>query len=210
MPIEVEQHFFPPATYNYAALASRLGVIPTSKINDDPYYDNDEGILAMRDFWLRCRNGAWELKIRRRNPDGTHTSDEIEDTSKIAERISNGRTNELATVLKDHAIRHQFTVHTRRASYKLGKGFTICVDHVTSTATTPQQIAANHGADSLSYIVIEAEQMVETPEQVPAAQANLLHWGAMQGLTAIPNQNKGLMAIKAFNPVLYARLPYLV
>lgn len=60
--IEVEKKYIL-EPHHYEALCDKATKIIAKQELRDIYYDNGNYELTLNDWWLRKRNGAWELKI---------------------------------------------------------------------------------------------------------------------------------------------------
>ena len=106
----------------------------------DAYYDSPGFDLTLKDFWLRQRDGAWELKVPGQHVGGTAVYTELETEPEIAAAIAGQLpataggaaatgTATLSEILAQHTIEPCATFGTVRESYSLPGDF-----HVTSYA----------------------------------------------------------------------------
>ncbi len=146
---EVERKFIVTDTVlaHIRRLAEGRGT-PTCRL--DIYYDSDDYFLTARGWWLRTRNGKFELK-RRVNGTGltlAHTEDT--DTDTILEAL--GITGELgADLLERHGVYPFASLYTERETLHI-RNLTIDIDTCTAEA------------GSFTYRVGEIELMVPEGE----------------------------------------------
>ena len=137
----------------------------------DRYYDTFDYKLTLRDYWLRERDGKFELKIP---IDMTAESivdqyREIEDESGICDALGFSSANSLSECLKSNHYLPFCTCITNRESY-LKDEFTIVLDHVT------------YADCDLTFDACEIELLVAKVEDMPSASKRIAEFATAQGL----------------------------
>ncbi len=122
-----------------------------SKSFTDVYYDNATYDLTAKDFWLRTRDGRFELKVplntKGISRETTDQYRELETDEEIASELRLIIKDNLAKALAEAGYKPFATITTKREEYRKGD-FKLDFDAV----------------DELNYTTFEAELMVETPE----------------------------------------------
>lgn len=138
----------------------------------DIYYDDVNFSLTTKDWWLRQRDGEWELKIPMNQlPHHIRTLDryqEITDTERIMLALDLNTHRNLFDELKKSSIAPFCIAPTRRAKYTKD-GFNIDIDE------------ANF--QEFTYRVAEIELVVNSEADMNKAAQEILDFAAQQGLT---------------------------
>lgn len=134
----------------------------------DVYYDSSDYALTGKDFWLRTREGKFELKIsqntRRIQDRITDQYEELETDAEIARVLNLPVHLSLAKALRAANITPFATITTTREQYQKGD-FHLDFDGV-----------------DFGFTAFEVELMVKTHEDIPAAEARILAFGAAHRL----------------------------
>ena len=193
--IEVERKFLPP-TDGLENLVEGFTASPT-KTNDDKYFDTADYTLTARNWWLRVRNGKFELKIAQNQEqtgfpidvfDELETDEEIYAALKVAKTASG-----LAEDLTAAGYTPFAHLATERTKYSNGT-MIIDIDHVVSLV---DDVAP------FSYDLLEIEVMVETEEEVAVAQEKIYAFAAARGLVTGYTPGKVLTYLKQCRPEQY-------
>ena len=177
--IEVERKFQAPP--DHAALAERIvangGAVVGTKSFTDTYYDSTACVLTRRDMWLRCRDGAWELKLpieddARRSGGERTVFREIEGTDAVAEALQTllpgtSGPEALESLIEAAGLEPFAEFSTTRSQYKLGR------------ASIDADIA------SFGHSVMEIEVMCTSASEVAAAEAEIARVAELCGATPL-------------------------
>jgi thiamine-triphosphatase len=173
MAIEIEKKFLLTADQQDALLkdATDLG----HKQVENIYFDTADYSLSLRDFWLRRRDGVYELKTPVSTGSGsfggTNRYHELTDDSEIAEALGIEISDTLERSLTDFDIHPFVTCYTDRASYEK-QGFHIDIDQATYRDSV------------FSYAVAEIELLVETEDEANGADNRIMAFAADHNLTS--------------------------
>lgn len=163
--IEVEKKFTPTAEQQEALLEGAEFV--SKKTMHDRYYDRGYE-LSVKSFWLRNRDGRWELKVPMREMNGKRNSvelyDELEDDASIITKLDLPLSE-----LTDEAMAKEGYVpyaeyQTTRETYTK-EGFTITID-----------------STSFGYDQCEIELLIEDAGKAEAAADRIIVFATEQGL----------------------------
>ena len=147
----------------------------------DIYYDTDDFRLTTKDYWLRQREGKWELKVPFGEAIQKKATDqyyELEDESEIRKTI--GANWDL--------IRPFAKIITTRESYQKGE-FHLDFDEM-----------------DFGFKTFEAEIMVADEKDVPEAEGKIMAFASEHGIASAPGAGKVIVYIKRNNPVHYQAL----
>ena len=174
--VEVESKFLLSPKQRHALLSRVRGGVLTSF--SDIYYDKRNYALTSRDWWLRRRGGAWELKVGRFGLKGTSTVyEEVTDEQTIAHLLNisldGGRFEQ---ELRAEGYNSLVELITHRRTYTAGD-FNITTDSV----------SADCGA--FSYEICEIELLVPEGER-DRAQARIAAYARELGFTPAPVRGK--------------------
>lgn len=162
--VEVERKFLVPP--NYEELLTRAGFGPLkggldTEILKDTYFDTGDYNLMKEDFWLRLRNGDWELKYPvDTHPDGNTLYHETSNQEDILIKIKplvvldeNKINNNLGDLVINNIL-HQFAcIDSKRQCFQdVDKSINIVVD-----------------STDWGFVVGEIEIIVQHKSQVPEA-----------------------------------------
>jgi thiamine-triphosphatase len=130
----------------------------------DSYYDTKDLRITTRDWWLRERDGRWELKIaitsRTRLIDHY---DEVNEESTILAKLGLPA-GEIGKVLQEHGYQPFCTFTTTRRKFQKGP-FIIDLDQT-----------------DYGYQIVEVEYMVESKKEIPKAVREILALAKEYGL----------------------------
>jgi len=155
----------------------------------DVYYDDADCSLTKKDWWLRQRNGAWELKIPAGSfVDAHRTTDryrEIEDAKEILAHLGLSDALELPQALEKAGVKPFCTAPTRRQKYSKGE-FKIDIDEVTFAEFT--------------YRLAEIELLVESEDQIEEASQRIIEFAKAHGLAVTYVRGKILEYLHKIRP----------
>ncbi len=162
--LEIEKKFLLTALQKERLLdgAEELG----GKTVVDSYFDTDSYNLTTRDYWLRNRNGIYELKAplkSRSSVDATNRYYEITDLSEIAKELDLAESDDFETSLSLAGVKRFMSCRTDRNSYKKDE-FHIDIDQ----ATYPDS--------EFEYGVAEIELIVQTEVEADDAEQRIIEF----------------------------------
>jgi|WetSurMetagenome_2_1015567.scaffolds.fasta_scaffold41676_3 predicted adenylyl cyclase CyaB len=145
------------------------------EIQTDVYYDTSDYTLSLKDFWLRRRNGTFQLKmpIYDTQHQNIISRQEIADEQIIKQHLTLPTNTSLQQALADAGIKPLYTLRKDRTKYTKD-GFIIDVDKI----AFPDFILNR----------CEIEVMVENKQQIAAAQKRIHDFALGHGLTDIINE----------------------
>ena len=127
----------------------------------DVYYDSADFSLTTKDYWLRQRDGEWELKVplnsKGMDRGETDLYEELETEQEIVEELKISTENELSGELRKKGIVPFATITTEREYYRKSD-FNLDFDIV----------------KDLNYTTFEAELLVESPKEIPEAEKRII------------------------------------
>ena len=140
----------------------------SDKTFTDTYYDTKDYRLTTQDWWLRERDGKWELKVAMRKRGGRGEQfvdqyDELDDEKEILQKLGLPP-GDIRESLSKNGYESFCTITTTRRKYQRDD-FVIDFDLV------------NYG-----YNIVEIEAQVENKEQIPAATEKILSFAKQYGL----------------------------
>jgi predicted adenylyl cyclase CyaB len=161
----------------------------------DVYYDTPDYRLGVKDWWLRRRDNAWELKVsldtdRNRAADQYH---EIVDEDGIKKALEISPSGALADLLADTGYAPFAELRTTRRKYT-AEDFTIDLDEVTSS-------------DGFTDRLGEIEIMVEKEDDIPVAIERIIAFAKRRGVETPREHGKVLQYLKEKKPDHYGALP---
>ena len=159
---------------------------------EDVYYDTPELSLATKDWWLRSRNGRWELKIPLHTENmGTRMVDryrEMDDDDEIRQALGIEKTHDLARDLATAGYEIFVPLVTTRKKYKRDN-FSIDLDVM-----------------DFGYTLAEVEVMVPTEDKMESAMHTILDFAQGLGISVTPVQGKVTEYLRRKKPEQYQRL----
>lgn len=161
--IEIEKKFLLTEAQqnNLLSGAKELG----RKVVEDTYFDTDAYQLTLGDFWLRKRDGAYELKAPLRSGSGSYAAtnryNEITDTEEILLELGLSDATDFETALARAGIKRFMTCFSDRTSYDR-QGFHVDIDSVTYLDS------------AFEYAVAEIELLVETEAEADEAERRIM------------------------------------
>lgn len=184
---EVEKKFLLSEEQEQALLKD--AVFSGQKELTDIYYDDAGYSLTKKDWWLRQRNGAWELKIPSGSfVDAHRTTDryrEIENAKEILAHLGLSDSIELPAALEKLGIKPFCTAPTRRKKFSK-EGFHIDIDEVYFQEFT--------------YRLAEIELLVESEDQVEEASGRIIEFAKKHGLAITYVRGKILEYLHKIRP----------
>ena len=166
-------------------------VFLAKKVLTDVYYDSADYALTGNDFWLRTRNGKFELKVpRNAGPIRERITDqyeELETDGEIADALHLPREEPLGVALSEKKIIPFATIVTTREQYQKGD-FHLDFDEM-----------------DFGFAAFEVELMVKTPAEIPAAEKRVVEFGAAHSLNP-ESAGKVIEYIRRFRPAHFTFL----
>jgi adenylate cyclase class IV len=158
----------------------------------DVYYDRPDWFLTRRDFWLRARDGRFELKVPLWSGGiGDRKTDqyrELESEEEIARELNLGLKTGLENALAEAGYLPFATITTVRETYHKGD-FHLDFDEM-----------------DFGFKTFEAELMIENEAGLPAAEARILEFAREHGITGTEARGKVIEYIFRNRPEHYAAL----
>ncbi len=190
--IEVEKKFLLNAKQIKKVTADAV-YLGRKKIRDI-YWDNDNFELTKKDWWLRERDGDFELKTPL-HAKGARSADqyrEITDSRQIRQALTL-KGDSLPDALAERALKPFADLLTTRQKYKQGD-FNIDIDQVS--------------ANDFDYAIVEIELLVARQEQMQPAIARIKNFAHDKGLSwpQKPVAGKLIVYIAQKKPVHYRAL----
>lgn len=196
--IEIERKFLPPASGLDDLLSDFT--LQKTKTNSDRYFDTPDFRLTAREWWLRERNGKFELKIAKEQKHSgfpTDVFDELETDGEIYAALGIQETPKgLFEDLKNSGFIPFAHLETQRSTYQQGDMF-IDIDHVTSLPVESMPDS------SFEYDLVEIEIMVQNEDEIEAAQKRIYDFAESRGLSSGYTPGKLLAYIKQCRPEQY-------
>jgi adenylate cyclase class IV len=162
----------------------------------DVYFDAADYRLTIKDFWLRRRDGKFELKIPIAGlPDSGYVDQyqEIETDAEIRAELDLPGEGSMLDLVRDAGYRPFCVCTTTRQVYKKNE-FTIVVDEVVYAGTP------------LSFTTCEIELLVERREDIPVAADRVNAFAESCGLSADPSHGKVIEYLHRERPDHYRAL----
>lgn len=155
----------------------------------DVYYDLPDYALSTKEWWLRCRNSAWELKI----PQHTigyrnHVVDqfeEVEEESEIRLRLGLPQEGDFLTIITNLGYMPIADIRTQRRKYRLAP-FTIDIDSM-----------------DYGYALAEIELMVDSAADMARAVEQIESFARERGLEFKSILGKVLEYLRRMRPAHY-------
>jgi len=158
----------------------------------DSYYDDAIRTLSLKDWWLRERNGRFELKIAsyqgERKDQVVNQYRELETDAEIAEALALPGKKVLRDELADAGYLPFATIKTTRSKYSK-EGFTIDMDVM-----------------DFGYTICEIELMVEDESKIQEAVDKIMDFAKRQGIAIKPVYGKLLEFIRHNDPPFFEKL----
>ncbi len=155
----------------------------------DTYWDTKEFAMTGKDWWLRLRDGQWELKIALHKPhSGVDQYEEIENELEIGSKIDLIRHGEFIDDLRTADYEPMISIVTKRRKYQDGE-FHIDID-----------------STDFGFTVAEIELMVEDHTQIEAAAKRVMNYADAHGLFTGNVRGKVLEYLVRFRPDHYRAL----
>ncbi|MBI2475994.1 MAG: CYTH domain-containing protein [Candidatus Taylorbacteria bacterium] len=155
----------------------------------DVYYDTPNFSLTRRDYWLRTRNGKFELKVPL-NQEGinsrkTDQYKELETDEEIARKLNLNVKAVLPAQLADKVYKPFATITTARETYRKGD-FHLDFDET-----------------DFGFSTFEAELMVKDISEVSAAESKIIEFAKVHGISGTEAHGKVIEHIFRRNPEHY-------
>jgi predicted adenylyl cyclase CyaB len=158
----------------------------------DVYFDTKDLKLSLKDFWLRTRDGKWELKVPL-NKDKmavdrkTDQYREIEDDKQIALELKLNP-DDLTISLRDNGYEPIATIKTARESYQNGE-FHLDFDET-----------------NFEYDTSEVELLVNDISEIPMAEQKIMNFAETFGLSKEKGRGKLTVYLERFKPEIFELL----
>lgn len=158
----------------------------------DVYYDNDAYDLTGRDFWLRTREGRFELKVPLNTKNiGDRKTDryrELETDAEIAAALELHTVLKLADALAVAGYQPFATITTTRETYEKGD-FRLDFDEM-----------------DFGFTTFEAELMVNDSHDIAGAERRILEFAKEHGIAGTEGHGKVIEYIARNRPEHFAAL----
>lgn len=195
----------------------------------DVYYDNDAYNLTGRDFWLRTRDGRFELKVPLNTKNiGNRKTDryrELETDAEIIRELGFAAGASLYAGLAKSGYKPFATITTTRETYQKGD-FHLDFDEVDfglaplqPELSSPYSYDAERGrtfrthqkspppdAVVTGFTTFEAELMVSEPHEIAEAERRILEFAHAHGIAGTEGRGKVIEYIARNRPEHYAAL----
>lgn len=187
--IEVEKNFDlrPGDKEKLIEAAKFLG----KKTFTDIYYDTEDFQLTTKDFWLRQRDGNWELKMPLNGTAANRDTDqyrELESEKEIALALELPGKSPLQKEIQDMGAKPFAAILTNRERYQKGN-FHLDFDEM-----------------DFGFRTFEAELMVENESEIPAAEQKIIDFAREYGIDSAPGAGKVIEFLKLRHPAHYRAL----
>lgn len=147
------------------------------KVVEDTYFDTDGYRLTLGDYWLRKRDGAYELKAPLRSGSGSYEAtnryNEITDAEEILRELGLGDGTDIETALASAGIKRFMTCFSDRSSYDKNS-FHVDIDSVTYLDS------------DFEHAVAEIELLVESEAEADEADRRIMEFA--KGLNLATDQ----------------------
>ncbi len=141
----------------------------------DTYYDTNDFCLTTKDYWLRQRDGRWELKIPINGTVANRATDqyrELESENEIASALELPGQAPLKKELRDIGCAPFATIMTTRESYQKDE-FHLDFDEM-----------------DFGFTTFEVELMIENEMEIPVAEEKIMSFAEEYGIAATPGAGK--------------------
>ncbi len=167
--IEVEKKFLLSSEEEARLLAGAS--LLSEKVLEDTYYDTADWSVTKKGWWLRSRNGSFELKVPIGGSyDKLNQYHEITTDAEIAERLGLSlQEKSLIAALADAGIVPFVTCTSQRRTYKKA-GFTIDLDRAT------------YKDSDRTYTVSEIELLVTSEAEIADAAERIFAFASEQSI----------------------------
>jgi len=163
----------------------KSAVLLEKKCFIDVYYDTKDYKLTGKDYWLRSRNGKFELKVPlnvgRVLDRVTDQYKELETNEEIASELGLSATDDMKKSLREKGYAPFATITTTRERYKKGD-FNLDFDEM-----------------DFGFTAFEVELMVQAPKQIPAAEKRILKFGTDHNIAPI-SAGKVIEYLRRYKP----------
>ncbi|MSU55379.1 MAG: CYTH domain-containing protein [Candidatus Taylorbacteria bacterium] len=161
------------------------------KVLTDTYYDSNDYSLTGRDFWLRKRNGKFELKVPLNSGKildrVTDQYKELEADAEIARELGLPSSHDLSETIEKAGFAPFGTIITTRESYQKND-FHLDFDEI-----------------DFGFTAFEIELMVEKIEDIPNAEKKILDFATKYNVSAT-GKGKVIEFLRRYRPKHFAFL----
>lgn len=158
----------------------------------DIYFDTADYSLTARDYWLRSRDGRFELKVplNEESPDRRKTDQyrELETDAEIAEKLGLPADSNLVVEFAKKSYGPFAKIVTTRESYRKGN------------------LHLDFDEMDFGFTTFEVELTVANPSQIPNAEAEILRFAKDNGISDTNARGKVIEYIFRNNPEHYRTL----
>lgn len=162
------------------------------RVLTDVYYDTSEYDLTCRDYWLRERNGRWELKVPLNSENiGERLTDqyrELENEEEIVRQLDLRPGLSFVVALKEKRIEPFVTMVTTRESFEKD-GFHFDFDEM-----------------DFGFVTFEAELMVKDVKEISLAEKRLMGLAEIYGIKSTKGRGKVIEYLARYSPRHYEAL----
>ena len=162
-----------------------------NKTFTDVYYDTEDFRLTAKDYWLRQRDGKWELKVPLNGTAANRETDqyrELEDQKEIARELELPGNAPFQKEIQNIGARPFATIVTNRKRYQKGD-FHLDFDEM-----------------DFGFSTFEAELMIENEKDIPAAEQKIMDFAREYGIASTPGAGKVIVFIERNNLAHYNAL----
>ena len=188
--IEVEKNFDLRSGDKERLIAS--AELVGKKTFTDIYWDSLDYRLTAKDYWLRQRDGKWELKVpmnsERIDKHATDQYRELETEEEIAAELKLTAGSRVEDALREQGYAPFATIITHRETYQKD-GFHLDFDEM-----------------DFGFTTFEAELMVQNPEEVQSAEARIMEFAKAYNIAATAGRGKVIEYLLRYKPEHYNAL----
>src|SRR2546430_2723169 len=172
---------------SFPARLSELGGLASEKTFTDSFWDTEDYQFITKSWWLRERDGKWELKIYGSDGNGMGMSEEVTDDLRITKLLGlpNGA---VKSALERAGYRPFCELSSTRKRYSVN-GMSVDLDSVKG--------------ESFDYQIGEVEMEVEHPDETPQAAAKIAQFVWQNGLSEVRTRGKVLEYLWQVKPEVY-------
>ncbi len=164
----------------------------SKKTFTDVYWDSPDYRLTAKDYWLRQRDGKWELKVpmnsERIDKRATDQYRELETEEEIIAELKLAIGSRVHDAVRSAGYAPLATIVTHRETYQKD-GFHLDFDEM-----------------DFGYTTFEAELMVQNPEEVQGAEKRIMEFARAYDIAATASHGKVIEYLFRYKPEHYSAL----
>lgn len=142
----------------------------------DVYYDSKDFSLTTKDYWLRERNGKWELKVPvvgiKTDDEAIDRYTELENDAEIIKELKLNKDRQIKNSLAASSIFPFATIITRRETYQMGE-YHLDFDDM-----------------DFGFTTFELEIMVKDESDIPLAEKKIADFVKKHGIDSTKGRGK--------------------